>query len=259
MIFGSDGSIGQSYWQKFRKRHSDKICSKKGQKYELNRAAWSTFASFSQMYTQIYEHMVEANVAVQLPDPVWMNNDGVEVSEENSTGCKVTRDLKHPKICIMMDEVGGNISQNGDGSKGGERYVTGKGMVPQLKSNAKDKHYTLLELTTLSGDPVKCVVIFAGVRENRLWETGIDVFAETEGDVSDADYFQKNSGKNKRFHGGPTCTFQGKEVPCLTRWSPSGSITSAILVNILSTLDYISVFDRSNCKKSFLLIDDHGS
>ena len=86
---------------------------------------------------------------------------------------------------------GGDISQKGDGNKGGEKYITGKGMVPQLKSNAKDKHYTVLELTALSGDPVMCVVIFAGTRENRLWETGIDSFAETEGDVSDDDYFQK--------------------------------------------------------------------
>ena len=257
--FGSDGRIGQSYWTNFKKRHSDKICSKKGQKYELDRAAWSTFANFSQMYTQIYEQMVEAKVAVELPDPVWMNNDGVEVCEDDSTGCKVTHDLTHPEMCIVMDEVGGNISQKGDGNKGGERYITGKGMVPQLKSNSKDKHYTVLGLTAISGDPVMCVVIFTGTRENRLWETGIDAFAETEGRVSDADYFEKNSGKNKRFPGGPTCTCQGKEVPCLTRWSPSGSITSAILVDILSTLDHIGVFDRSNGKVPFLLLDSHGS
>ena len=96
-----------------------------------------------------------------------------------------------------MDEVGGNISQKGDGNKGDEKYITGKGMVPQLKSNAKDKHYTVLGLTALSGDPVMCVVIFAGTRENRLWETGIDSFAETEGDVSDDDYFQKKQWKEQ--------------------------------------------------------------
>ena len=164
--FGSEGRIGQSYWSNFKKRHSNKICSKKGQKYELDRAAWSTFANFSQMYTQIYEQMVEAKVAVELPDPVWMNDDGVVVCEADSTGCKVTHDLTHPEMCIVMDEVGGNINQKGDGNKGGEKYITGKGMVPQLKSNAKDKHYTVLGLTALSGDPVMCVVIFAGTREN---------------------------------------------------------------------------------------------
>ena len=138
-------------------------------------------------------------------------------------------------------------------------YICAKGMVPQLKENSRDTHYTLLVLTTLSGDAVMCVVIFSGKRENILWETEIDFFAKTESDVSDAKYFEKNSGANKRFPGGPTCIFQGKEVPCLTRWSEKGSITSAILVDILATLDHIGVFDRINGKLSFLLLDGHGS
>ena len=109
--FGSSGDVGSQYWTSFKKRHADKICSKKGQKYELDRASWSTFKNFSQMYTQVYEQMVEAKVAVELPDPVWMNDDGKEVPEEDANGCKVTHDLKHPEMCIVMDEVGGNISQ----------------------------------------------------------------------------------------------------------------------------------------------------
>ena len=67
--------------------------------------------------------MVEAKLAVELPDPVWMNDDRKEVSEEDATGCKVTHDLEHPEMCIVMDEVGGNISQKGDGNKGGETYI----------------------------------------------------------------------------------------------------------------------------------------
>lgn len=35
------------------------------------------------------------------------------------------------------------------------------------------------------GDAVMCVIKFSGERENRLWETSIDVFAKTEGDISD--------------------------------------------------------------------------
>ena len=48
-------------------------------------------------------------------------------------------------------------------------------------------------------------------------------------------------------------------MPCLTRWSPNGSITLAILIDILATLDHIKCVDRSNGRKPFLLVDGHGS
>ena len=60
--------------------------------------------------------------------------------------------------------------------------------------------------------------------------------------MSDPNYFANNSGPNKRFPRGTTCTFQENEVPCLTHWSPKGSITSEILVDILGTLDHFGVF-----------------
>ena len=162
-------------------------------------------------------------------------------------------------MCFVMDEVGGNISKKGDGHLGGKLLVCEKGMEPQKTVNTKDKHFTLLGLTALNGDPVMCICIFAGIRETAIVETGMDIFAEQEGTVSDADYLTKNKGPGKLFPGGPTCTFQGKEIPCLTRWSPSGSITAEILIDILATMDHYGVIDRSHGRKPFLLIDGHGS
>ena len=72
-------------------------------------------------------------------------------------------------------------------------------------------------------------------------------------------YFQKEQRRNRKFPGGPTCTFQGKEIPCLTRWSPKGSITAEILIDILATLDHHGVFKRSQGRMPFLLLDGHGS
>ena len=131
---------------------------------------------------------------------------------------------------------------------GGRKLVCGKRIVPQQRVNYKDKHWTLLELTALSGDPIMCVIIFAGKRHNPLCETGIDIFAEQVGEVSDEDYFKRNSGQNKRYPGGCTCVFQGKEVLCMTRWSPKGSITTNILTDILRELDHLQVFDCSGGK-----------
>jgi hypothetical protein len=85
----------------------------------------------------------------------------------------------------------------------------------QKKASTKDKHWTLLGLTSLNGDPVMCVLILAGVRKNLIYECGMDIFAEEIGEVTDDDYFAKNCGKGKKYPGGPTCVFQGKEVPCL--------------------------------------------
>ena len=53
-----------------------------------------------------------------------------------------------------------------------------------------------------------CVAIFAGKRRNTLYETGMDIFAEKIGDATDDDYFYKNTGREKRYLGGLTHTFQ---------------------------------------------------
>ena len=134
--------------------------------------------------------MEEAGVAVKYDTPQWQNANGDICEEEDSVGCMVTHDLTHPEMCIVMDEVGGNTSQKGDGNNGGELHVCAKGMVPQQKASTKDKHFTLLGLTALNGDPVMCVVIFAGKRETKLYECGVDVFAEKVGDVSDGNFLK---------------------------------------------------------------------
>ena len=255
---GGDGCVGRGFWAGFKKRNGHLIRSKRGQKYELDRASWSTYSNFSQMYTQVYQQMVEARLAVEI-EPEWQDMSGKNVLADDAFGCKVTHELLHPEMCLVMDEVGGNTSQKGDGSNGGELHICSVGMTPQQKACTKEKHFTLLGITALNGDPVMCVIIFAGKRENKLYECGMDVFAEQIGEVGDEDFFEKNSGKGKLYPGGPTCTFQGKIVPTLTRFSPKGSITTEILVDIVGTLDHIGVFDRSEGKIPFLLLDGHGS
>ena len=96
-----------------------------------------------------------------------------------------------------MDEVGRNISQKGDGNKGGQLSVCAQIMTTQQKTSTKDKHLTLLVLTALNGDPVVCVIVFPGKCETILYETGLDAFAKEKGSVSVDDYFKKNSGKGK--------------------------------------------------------------
>ena len=162
-------------------------------------------------------------------------------------------------MCLVVDEVGGNTNQKGDGNVGGELQLCEAGNTPQQKINTKDKHYTVLGLTALTGEPVMCIVIFAGNKEHAIVETGLDLSAPTIGSPNDADFVEKNSGKGKRFPGGPTCQFKGKTIPCLCRWSKKGSITAEILRAILATLDHLKVYDRSTGAKPFLLLDGHRS
>ena len=56
--------IGRGYWQGFMRRRGHEICSKKGEKYELDRASWTTYANFNDMYKHVYDKMVDAGVAV---------------------------------------------------------------------------------------------------------------------------------------------------------------------------------------------------
>ena len=203
--------------------------------------------------------MKEAGVAELLASPEWMDMEGKIVEEAAAFGCKCSHRLCHPEYCLVLDEVGGNINMKGDGHIGGEMYLCEPGVIPQQKSSRADKHFTTLGLTLLNGPPLMCVVIFAGMRRNPQYEMGVDPRVEPVGNVDDEDYVLKNMGKGKLFPGGPSCTYRGKNIPCMCAWSPKGSMTSEILKNILKTLDTLEIFDRSTGITPLLLLDGHGS
>ena len=253
------GQIGKGYWQGFMKRNRSKIRSTRGQKYELDRSSWTTYANFSDMYKHNYTEMEEAKVAELLASPQWMDKEGKIVEESEAYGCKATHRLNHPEYCVVLDEVGGNINMKGDGHIGGETYLCEPGVIPQQKSSRADKHFTLLGLTLLTGEPLMCVVIFAGKRRNPQYEMGVDPRVKPVGNADDEDYVLKNMGKGKLFPGGPSCTYQGKKIPCMCAWSPKGSMTSEILKDILKTLDTLEIFDCSTGITPLILLDGHGS
>ena len=252
------GKVGPGYWRGFKARNGNKIVSKKGKKYGLDRSAWSTYNNFNQMYNGVITEFVDAKVAVERDSPAWMDRTGNVVEESEAFGCKVTHDIIHPEYVLVMDEVGGNTSQKGDGHVGGELMVCEAGKTPQRKINTRSKHYTLLPITALNGEPVMCVIIFTGKKENALCETGLDLSAEFIGDPDDVDFFEKNSGEGRAFTGGPKCHFRGKDIACLCRWTENGSVTAEILRDILATIDALEIYDRTIAMPCVLL-DGHGS
>jgi hypothetical protein len=50
------------------------------------------------MYDDIYQQMVEADVALMLPEAIWMILHGDEVYKDDSFGRKVTHNLINPSM-----------------------------------------------------------------------------------------------------------------------------------------------------------------
>ena len=63
-------------------------------------------------------------------------------------------EITYPEYCVIMDEVGGNINQTGDGDVGTEKYFCETGRIPQEKVSKNNKHFTLLGLTLLTSTPL---------------------------------------------------------------------------------------------------------
>ena len=128
------------------------------------------------MYDHVEYVMVnESKVANKLDEPVWMNEEGDIVEEESEAyGLKVTIDLHRPDMCIVMDEVGCNLTQEKDGAKGGQRFLCGADQEAYQSSATKNCHFTVLGLTTLAGEGLMCVVIIQGKKRDIVCETGID-------------------------------------------------------------------------------------
>ena len=107
----------------------------------------------------------------------WMDIGWNIVQETNEFGFKVTHNLHKPDLVLVMDEVG----QKGDGNVGGELQICERGKIPQRKINTKEKHYTVLGLTAISGNLVMCITIFSGEQPSTIVETRLNLEAETVG------------------------------------------------------------------------------
>ena len=172
-------------------------------------------------------------------------------------------------MCITMDEVSCNLTQERDGSNGGEKYLCGTQEDPYQSLSTKNRHFTCLGLTTLSGEGVMYVVIVQGKKRDILTETGIDwnMLCNGDDELFDMDksdifrFFQSNYGKHKLYPGGPSCTFYGIEIPAFITFTEHGGIDGRILTEIFEQLDALAFYndDRSNGRISFVLLDDHQS
>ena len=91
------------------------------------------------------------------------------------------------------------------------------------------------------------------------WKFGLDIRVSKLTGDNEAHDFILNYGQGKSMPGGPRCLFKDKEIPCYVGSSPKASITSLMLADMLKTIDSFNVFDRTDGKKPFILLDGHHS
>jgi hypothetical protein len=178
--------------------------------------------------------------------------------------------LVHPDKLVFFDEVGENISQKGDGNAGGQKFMVAKDMRAQVRNSFKYNHFTVLGFTAADGRPVMCAILIAASKLRLTDVTGFTPLSTDAEDVSSAGmkvlYYEiaamkdeHSNGVDRMFPFGPTCTFNGSQVPTFIACSKNDSITSQLLTNMLSKMDDLELFNQSSGVNPFLLCDGHGS
>ena len=84
-------------------------------------------------------------------------------------------------MVILGDEFGANLYMTGYGYIGGDKFLCEKGCIVQRKTTRKAKHFTVIGLKNLLGEPIFCIVIIEGKEQLFDILTGIDLYKEKVG------------------------------------------------------------------------------
>jgi hypothetical protein len=257
------GEVGRGFWYGFMKRHAHRLVTKRGERFASSRADWSKFHYIKQMYDVIYDEFVDAGVAEVLEEKVSMDREGNICEEADRFGELCDIKITHPEYILFADETGCNTNQKKDGHQAGTKFVVGIGETPKTTCSTSDHRFTLLPITSATGLPVMCILIFQGKGPAvpASWKSGIDIrLSPVRDDDGKIAIDERNFGKGKFFPDGPTCTYLGKDIPCATFVTEGGGISADILVDVLTILDTLDVFPRvPGGPIPVLIIDGHES
>ena len=198
------------------------------------------------MYEMTYETWTAARCAVRLPEDEYhyVDASGNRTTKGNAAGRLAKHKITHPWWILHGDEVGTVMYQNDDGPIGGQLYLTINGQWVKLQGTKSHYRFTLMCLTSGTGDAVMLIIIYAAKELDFVARFGYDHRAEEPFD-RDVEV-DKQVGEGKAFPGSPYCEYRGKRIPAVVAVSPKGSMTSEILATALDRLDELDVFPRTS-------------
>jgi hypothetical protein len=82
----------------------------------------------------------------------------------------------------VVNDVGENISQQGDGNAGGQPFMVANDMRSQVRTSFKDNHFTVLGFTAGTGNAVICAIVIAASKLKVTDVTGLNPLSEDCGD-----------------------------------------------------------------------------
>jgi hypothetical protein len=124
----------------------------------------------------------------------------------------------------MVDEVGENISQKGDGNAGRKTLMVVNDTRAQVRNYFKDNHFTVFGFTAANGYPTMCAIIISAYKLKVTYVTGFkplskdaqDVCGEEMKALQEEIHEMKDEQSNcadNMFPFGPKCPFNGVLVP----------------------------------------------
>ena len=266
--------LGYTWFRNFIRRYPE-IEIQTQVNVENRRESWCTYHNLKDMYDSLMEHWLELKYIEALPNSEWQDMHGNNVGVDNPSrlGRKVKYRWVHANRFLVADEVGHNTNMSRQSTPRMMRTVGEKGRKSKKPAATDDCHFTVLGFTNLNGDPVLvvCIVkqkeelnfnITNGVDRTKTWIGDLDVFKSysEQGIPIPEEDIKRNIGHGKRHPGGVTTVFNGIEVPMFVTNSETGSINSAILVEILQHIDALNLFPRDDTLPApGLLVDGHGS
>jgi hypothetical protein len=136
-----------------------------------------------------------------------------------------------------------------------------------LIGSITDNHYSVLCLQSATGEPIMCAIISKSESKLRNihqhWISGIDIRKLKNTTLPDNNdeiaLMYVTEAENGAIGGGPVCFFRGICIPCYCCSSPSASISSSLLTNMLRYMDSFNIFQREQDEKPLLLLGGHHS
>ena len=245
------GYLGTRFWTNFMEQNKKCINTQIPDRIDVNWQEWCNYDYFDKMYNLVYNGMQEARLVRKFDEPVFMDLEGNIVDDsKKAAGLPVELDLVDLEFVIFWDECDTNLNMIDDNIIRGEMFVTSTDAPARESISSEDKHFTIIGFMTAIGKPIMCAVILSRHSVDTYTQIGIDIrkniLPSTRSTFEDF-------GPGKRYPGGPICSYNGKEVPCLICCSPKGRITSELLFMMLQRMDDLNLFLRSKNWPSSLL------